>query len=854
MQSDNIKLLNNILTNHNNPVPFTYSITHNHNFDNIILIHDQINNYKEFALYANNKSLSIIYNSSSSSNELTELLTKYFKKIKRIAFVFHNANITNLKEFINNKPLFDFNDLETDVATYSDNLQFIIDLSNKFNVEHLDFLACNTLLYDHWNKYYNILKEKTNAIIGASNDLTGNIKYGADWTLENTNEDIKNIYFTNDVENYAYTLDATTISQAGGTITFSQADSISNIIGTYSNGTTVTLTSSSWPATINNTDSTNTTLTITFNTNLYLTNTYGNTNGYFILGSNNITINGNNKEVNINGISSYPGLFQNGTNSTTPSFTGITIENLGVTSTNSTLIQTTPYGGWVCQGYFGAYAISGNITVNYCYSNGNIGGEGGGIFGEATGQYSSATISAYNCYSLGSIIPYGGGIFGSYTGYSSSGTISAYNCYSFGSIGQNGGGIFGDSAGLSSSGTISAYNCYSLGSIGQSGGGIFGSYAGGSAQSTSPTSYAKINANNCYSIGNISTNAGGIFGQYAGNGAQQYVQISANNCYTIGQITTSGTGIYGGNNNGGTYQNCYFTNGVSNWNDSDANNNLIINTNVWVDINSNTTTPYLLSSFNQQIYSPNTVTINSSTYTSEPGLFTSSYLLISPNVPNITINQSTGVLTFSDLTSQTYTENVLSYLGTNPNYYSYNINNFILTVSIYPCFKEDTKILTNDGYRPIQYLRKGDLVKTFKHGFLPIVLIGKRYIYHQALQERIKDQLYKCSKDNFDEVFEPLIITGAHSILVDNFINEDQKRKMIEVNGDTYVTDNKYRLAACADPRALIYEIPGTYTIYHFALKNDNYYMNYGIYANGLLVETCSKRYLKELSNMTLIE
>ena len=38
------------------------------------------------------------------------------------------------------------------------------------------------------------------------------------------------------------------------------------------------------------------------------------------------------------------------------------------------------------------------------------------------------------------------------------------------------------------------------------------------------------------------------------------------------------------------------------------------------------------------------------------------------------------------------------------------------------------------------------------------------------------------------------------------------------------------------------------------ALENDNYYMNYGIYANGLLVETCSKRYLKELSNMTLIE
>jgi len=37
------------------------------------------------------------------------------------------------------------------------------------------------------------------------------------------------------------------------------------------------------------------------------------------------------------------------------------------------------------------------------------------------------------------------------------------------------------------------------------------------------------------------------------------------------------------------------------------------------------------------------------------------------------------------------------------------------------------------------------------------------------------------------------------------------------------------------------------------ALENDDYYMNYGIYANGLLVESCSKRYLKEESNMELI-
>jgi len=95
-----------------------------------------------------------------------------------------------------------------------------------------------------------------------------------------------------------------------------------------------------------------------------------------------------------------------------------------------------------------------------------------------------------------------------------------------------------------------------------------------------------------------------------------------------------------------------------------------------------------------------------------------------------------------------------------------------------------------------------------------------------------------------------LVITGAHSILVDNFTTQEQLEKVIEVLGDIYVTDRKYRLPACLDKRTTVYKTPGTYTIYHLALEHDDYYMNYGIYANGLLVETCSKRYLKELSGM----
>ena len=71
-----------------------------------------------------------------------------------------------------------------------------------------------------------------------------------------------------------------------------------------------------------------------------------------------------------------------------------------------------------------------------------------------------------------------------------------------------------------------------------------------------------------------------------------------------------------------------------------------------------------------------------------------------------------------------------------------------------------------------------------------------------------------------------------------------------------FVTDGKYRLPACVDERTQIYEKPGDYMVYNFALEHEDFYMNYGVYANGLLVESSSKRFLEdyELSHMELID
>ena len=173
------------------------------------------------------------------------------------------------------------------------------------------------------------------------------------------------------------------------------------------------------------------------------------------------------------------------------------------------------------------------------------------------------------------------------------------------------------------------------------------------------------------------------------------------------------------------------------------------------------------------------------------------------------------------------------------------------------CFKENSKILclinNSEVYLPIQEIRKGTLVKTSLDGYIPVDTIGYTKIYNSGNSLRSRNRLYECSPDKYPELFESLIITGCHSILVDS-LTDKQENDIMEELGRLMITGNKYRLMACYDEKSEPYKIEGLYNIWHLALENENYYRNYGIFANGLLVETCSRRMMKEYSGMVLLE
>jgi hypothetical protein len=172
------------------------------------------------------------------------------------------------------------------------------------------------------------------------------------------------------------------------------------------------------------------------------------------------------------------------------------------------------------------------------------------------------------------------------------------------------------------------------------------------------------------------------------------------------------------------------------------------------------------------------------------------------------------------------------------------------------CFGENTRIMCFiDGQEQelmVQDIRNGVLVKTLGSGYKPVCMIGTNKMMNLGNDERVEERLYICKKENYTELTEDLIITGCHSVLV-NDITEEQKNKIMNKFGRIMVTEGKYRLTAAMDERANPYNCDREFNIYHFALEHDIYTYNYGVYANGLLVESCSKRYLTEIANMILL-
>jgi hypothetical protein len=154
-----------------------------------------------------------------------------------------------------------------------------------------------------------------------------------------------------------------------------------------------------------------------------------------------------------------------------------------------------------------------------------------------------------------------------------------------------------------------------------------------------------------------------------------------------------------------------------------------------------------------------------------------------------------------------------------------------------PCFSEDTKILCltkeeKEEYRLIQDLVKGDLVKVYLHGYIPISVIKCGIMYNYP--NNINCCMYKMRKTADNNLIEDLIITGLHGILVDK---RSEKEETNPKWADFKIEDKFNVISAVSEKFEKVLD-NNMYKYYNFALQKDNENIRYGVWANGILVET----------------
>ena len=422
---------------------------------------------------------------------------------------------------------------------------------------------------------------------------------------------------------------------------------------------------------------------------------------YFNMNGTGIVFNGNGHKVTMHNIFGFFGLFI-----PDPSINGNIMANSYSTLTAPIMTlnnlelnisgTTTLYNQSSFVGLF--FSASCNAAAYNCFTNVPISITNmGGIFG----PYSTGT--AINCYTTGIISGNGaGGIFGAHS------KGSATNCYSTGAIsGNSAGGIFGI---YWNSGT--AYNCYSMGAItGANAGSVYSTY--------NNTNNTKIIRTNCYS-------PNGTWSDSAANAALSgtppsgtiWNSSAANTPYTLLSIDNYGT----------SEEVSVTTTLLSQHTNSDKETFIIINAGNPVVLTEEEgqalaeSSPYKAENVTitgpVTVYSPSS--IEDSTITVETPSANMGFVIPSGISYTLSIAGVSKTVEYDDTTGSLIVDGS-SYVVGDSIQWTTSLNFIIATLGFLtlqnnsqnvPCFPTGTRILTTEGYKPVETLASNDRIQT----------------------------------------------------------------------------------------------------------------------------------------------
>jgi hypothetical protein len=161
------------------------------------------------------------------------------------------------------------------------------------------------------------------------------------------------------------------------------------------------------------------------------------------------------------------------------------------------------------------------------------------------------------------------------------------------------------------------------------------------------------------------------------------------------------------------------------------------------------------------------------------------------------------------------------------------------------CYAKGTKILCEDGYKLIEEMVPGDLVQTYRHGMLPVKLIGKNTLVNNP--EKPFECMYKLPR--YGDMTDDLIVTGGHGILKRSLTKQEINADSLWFrNNKKYSTIDKMylqRAAFNADFEQI--KTRDTFEYYHISLHGPTKLRRYGIWANGILSESTFEKDILKL-------
>jgi hypothetical protein len=290
---------------------------------NLLLIDATVAQAQVLFNAVNATSFPVLFTRQTLRSEILALRRQYVIETPRLAILADNSFMwdSGTKPFLNGEPYFTSKDLSATDEMYSPNITFLR------NFARVDFLACESLTYASWVRYYAILTGQ-GLPVGASNDTTGNLAAGGDWIMESTGQDVQTMYFTSAITAYQSTLIA--LDPVNVTSSFN--------LDLLAVGNTVVFTNTVVPLAQ---------ITIT------LTGTYIAGSGQISIAGDNITVDGSGCAVNA------PSLFLPG------DVTGLIIQNITANLSVPTLEQRK---GGLCDRQTGTFDLEItflNCTVNF---------------------------------------------------------------------------------------------------------------------------------------------------------------------------------------------------------------------------------------------------------------------------------------------------------------------------------------------------------------------------------------------------------------------------------------------------------------------------------------------------------